>query len=251
MFAMTDYTYTGGFSLLRRAGPAAAALALASVYIEHLLQLRAGSVLSLDLASMSSMSRALAWQAAAAAGAALFSAPVIALLGGKLNGRPVTAERLAAAAAGAWRLWLAGLLYVLGTVVGALFLLFPGLLLSVAWVLYGPAVVLAGAGPVRALGLSYRRVRRNWARVVALIAGPFICYGVVYAVGALPSLNAALASAIQAAGHPDSQSALMHTVSTYAAPAWFRWGLMPVLFAFVRLYLFAAVVVAWDKLARE
>lgn len=238
---------------MRRAGAAAAAFVLASVYVEHVLQLHGGSFLTLDLSDPTRLGAALAWYAAAAAGAALFSAPALALLGARRQGRSLAGRHLAAAAAGAWRLWLAGLIYGFATALGALLFLFPGLFLSVAWVLYGPAAVLGEAGPVRALTLSYRAVRRRWARVVALIAGPFIWYGVVYVVGVVPALHAALegVSHAVASGRAVSQAGLMHAMTAYGAPAWFRWGVMPVLFASARLYLFAAVVTAWDELSER
>lgn len=253
MISMATQVPSGGNPLLRRAGPAAAGLVLASVYVEHLLQLHTPSVLGLDLSDPARVGEALAWYAIAAAAAALFAAPALALLGARRSGRVPDAETLVGAAAGAWRLWLAGLAYAVGTTLGALLLLLPGLFLSIAWVLYGPAAVLAGAGPVRALALSYRRVRRGWTRVVALIAGPFICYGIVYVIGVVPALHAALGYAYGAAsaGHAVSQTGLTHVISTYAPPFWFRWGVMPVLYASARLYLFAAVVAAWQELAES
>lgn len=249
---MNERTPHGGFYLMRRAGPVTALLVLVSVYVGKLLQSGAAGWPSLDLEHFPQLGEMLAWYAVGTAGAALFCAPAIALLAGRFRDRPAEVQPWLAAA-GAWRLWLAGLIYAFGTAVGAVLLLFPGLFLSVAWVLYAPATVLDGAGPIQALRSSLQRARRDWARLVALIAGPYIVYGIVYAVGLAPQLIAGVhyEMGIVMAGGAVSTAGLQRFMSGYVAPRWFRWGLMPVLFAGARLYLFSAVVAAWYALSEQ
>jgi len=234
-----------------RAGWPGAALALASVYVQSALA-PAGGLLALDLSRARPLAESFAWYALGAAAAALFIAPLVARLAALSRGRTPGVNDYAGAVAGAWRLWLAGVIYSLGTAAGAVLLVFPGLFLSVAWVLYAPAAVVGGAAPLAALRGSFARARRGWGRLVALIAGPYIVYGVVYAIGIAPTLFTAMRFVGRAAERGSASTpGLEHFLAVHAAPVWWVWGVLPALSAGARLYLRSAVVTAWFELGDE
>lgn len=197
------------------------------------------------------------WYALQAGVAAPFLAVLVVLLAARVRGERPRAVRLAGAAAGAWRLWIAGLVYALAVAVGLVCLLVPGVLISIALVLYAPAAVLGGTGPLRALVLGYARARRDWGAIARAIAGPYVFYGVVIAVSVGPGVLAAarlLAQALSASAQGTALpglAPLAHAVFVAPAPAWFAWGVMPVLSACAQLYLFAGVTSAWLALAPE
>ncbi len=231
-----------GLVLSLRSGWAGLVLSLLAVYIQK--DPRA------DFMTATAIFPALGWYVLDLIGASILLAPVIAMMGECIvDGRRPRRIPWRALAAG-WRLGLAALIYNIGVGLGLLLFLVPGVLLSLAWVLYGPAVVWAEAGPVSALGLAYARARRDWAGLLRRIAGPYAFYGVVYVIGALPvvwSLFRSLSGGGVAAmaARPD---VLVHLASPPAEPAWFAWGLMPLLLALAQWYLLAGVTGAWFAL---
>ncbi|MGH8428071.1 MAG: hypothetical protein ACRES7_08840 [Gammaproteobacteria bacterium] len=246
----------GGLRLALTAGLPVAAMSLAAVLVQRIPDPHGiGTPLGADL---STLGPSLGWYVLKAGLSACLLAPLIAALAARVGDKPMPLRELFAAAAGAWRLWLAGLFYDLGVALGLILLLIPGVLLSVAWVLYAPAAVLGRAGPFAALSLSLERGRRDWTELLRRIAGPYIFYGVVYALSALPGLLAVLRylgrtfAATSAAVTPSvpTSAELAHAYLSAPVPAWFGWGLMPLLFAAAQLYLLAALTGAWLALGK-
>lgn len=60
------------------------------------------------------------------------------------------------------------ILFSLGVVFSSIFLLIPGIFLAIAWCLFPIANVVEGAGPIACLGRSYRLVKNNWWRTLAI-----------------------------------------------------------------------------------
>jgi hypothetical protein len=242
----------GGLRLALTGGLPVAAMSLAAVLVQRIPGPHGiGTPLNADL---STLGPSLGWYALKAGVSACLLAPLIVALAARAAGKPVPLHELSAAAAGAWRLWFAGLFYDLGIALGLILLLIPGVLLSLAWVMYAPA-----AGPFAALSLSLERGRRNWAELLRRIAGPYIVYGVVYALSALPGLSAVLrylgrtfaASSAAFAPAVPASAEIAHAYLSAPVPVWFDWGLMPLLFAAAQLYLLAAVTGAWLTLGEK
>ncbi len=249
---MTGGVHPSGLRLSLRAGPVAIMLALGAVYAQRIVQFIAGSLGGFNLVDPNEFGRSVAWYALSAAAAALFSAPLVVLLAGRCRGASPGATHYVTAVAGAWRLWSAGVLYVFGSLLGTLFFLLPGIFLSIAWAMYVPATVLDSAGPVRALSKSFHRARRGWTRLLRYIAGPYLLYGVIYAISAIPVVVAVVRYLFRVgAGASSSIPGLAHHLAAHLAPDWFIWGVMPMLFAAARLYLFAALVAAWYALGGQ
>lgn len=236
-----------GLRLAAAAGAPGYALALAAALAARIPQPGAATTFGV----------ALGWYALQAAASAPCLALLVALLARRAGNAPAGGRFVAAALRASPRLWIAGLVYSLLVAVGLVFLLLPGVLASIAFVLYAPAVVLEGAGPLHALGSAYARARRGWGEVGRWIAGPYVFYGVVLAIGVGPAvlaaarlLSRALAATAQGVAVPDLAQ-LAHRMSSVAAPAWFTWGVMPALAAAAELYLLAGVVTAWLALDRS
>ncbi len=68
-----------------------------------------------------------------------------------------------------WTLVGAGLIVVVGVVAGLFLLIIPGLVLLAAWSLVAPAVVLEERGVIESLGRSWRLVKSDLLRVVAVV----------------------------------------------------------------------------------
>lgn len=233
----------GGLVLSLRSGWPGLVLSLLAVYIQK--NPRA------DFMTASSVFPALGWYVLDLILASVLLAPVIAMMGECIAGGQRPRRIPWRALAAGWRLGLATLIYNIGVGLGLLLFLVPGVLISLAWALYGPAVVWGGAGPVPALGLAYARARRDWAVFLRRIAGPYAFYGAVYAIGALPVVwglfgNLASGGVVAMTATPD---VLVRLLSPPAVSAWFTWGLMPLLLAVAQWYLLAGVTGAWFALA--
>lgn len=73
----------------------------------------------------------------------------------------------------------AGVLFVLATMIGSVFLLIPGLFILISCFMYGFAVAVEGHGPIAALKHSWGLARGNRLRLLVLLVILFVLNGVL------------------------------------------------------------------------
>ncbi len=93
--------------------------------------------------------------------------------------QPSLGECLADGLKGLLPVCLATLMYGLTFLLGTVLLIIPGIYLGLALILYWPAIILEGRGPLEALKHSYQLVRGNWFRTLAVVSVPTIAYFLV------------------------------------------------------------------------
>ncbi len=170
-------------------------------------------VLALDLSFVPFF--VLSGSADPAAGGALETAIALALLGIALQtvgatatthamaraylGQPVEIrEAFARGAARAVPLFVTQVLGAIAAFLGFLLFILPGVYLSLAFLVVGPAVVLEGVAGARALGRSRALMRGHLLRSAALLAVTFVVFMLVGSVGLfLSALAPPLAEAIE------------------------------------------------------
>ena len=115
--------------------------------------------------------------------------------------RPDWRESLRFAARRTHSLIWVSLLYGLGVMVGLVFLIVPGIWLSIAWVVVFPVLFVEGRGGTKALRRSFRLVRKRWWPAAGLVLLGFLLAAVVstilqFAMGLLLFVNDSLGFAI-------------------------------------------------------
>ncbi len=74
---------------------------------------------------------------------------------------------------------LATISYCVAIGLGTILLVIPGIYLAVGLILYWPAIVLEGYGPIAALKQSHHLIRGNWFRSLTIISIPTVSYVLV------------------------------------------------------------------------
>ncbi|HKY72634.1 MAG TPA: hypothetical protein VJL88_12005 [Nitrospira sp.] len=72
------------------------------------------------------------------------------------------------------------ILYMIAVMVGTVFLIIPGIFLSLSLYLFMPAIVLDGCGPVQALKRSHNLVWGNWWRTLTVLTVPLFVVLIMY-----------------------------------------------------------------------
>ncbi|HET6724652.1 MAG TPA: hypothetical protein VFH85_01430 [Gammaproteobacteria bacterium] len=127
---------------------------------------------------------------------------------------------------------LAGLLYNIAVAIGLILFVLPGLFLSVTLLLFPFPVVLSGAGPLRALELSYSWIAGRFWRISGAISVAFMAYSgyvvVTWGPGFVgvdwPALASLIATAERGAVsliEIPAQVKTMVTPGPAAAPLWY------------------------------
>ena len=128
---------------------------------------------------------------------------------------------------------LATIFYVAAIGLGTILLIIPGIYLALSLILYWPAIVLEGHGPIAALKQSHQLIRGNWFRSFTVISIPTLFYVLA---GFSHGFIAGFASAVSDSG--TSVESALNTLQFIMTP----------LYAAITPLYFAATIVLYRDL---